>query len=130
MKKMIKVVAAIICDGDKILIAQRSKGELAGKWEFPGGKVEQGEDNHTALVREIKEELDMSIEIKRLYTNVVYEYESFILDMDCYICTSNTKEFTLLEHQNVCWIDIKQIDTMDFAPADISIINQMKVEGI
>lgn len=87
MKKTIKVVAAIIQNknGD-VFIAERGYGFLKGKWEFPGGKVEKGEDDYEALKREIREELDTTLSIGPLFTNVKYDYGDFFLDRNCYLC--------------------------------------------
>ena len=84
--KTIKVAAAIIKKDNKILIASRKTGEFAGMFEFPGGKVEPGETSKQALIREIQEELETSINIDEFFINVNYTYPTFILDMDCFIC--------------------------------------------
>ena len=85
--KTVKVVAAIIKKDNKILIASRKKGEFAGMFEFPGGKIEPGESGEQALIREIQEELETTIIIEEFFMNVNYKYPTFILDMDCYLCT-------------------------------------------
>ena len=85
--KTIKVAAAIIKKDNKILIASRKTGEFAGMFEFPGGKVEPGETSKQALIREIQEELETSINIDEFFMNVNYTYPTFILDMDCFICS-------------------------------------------
>ena len=86
-KKNIKVVAAVIKNGNKIYATQRGYGEFKGGWEFPGGKIEQGETNKEALIREIKEELDADINIDKFLTTVDYTYPNFHLLMDCFICS-------------------------------------------
>ena len=85
--KTIKVAAAIIKKDNKILIASRKTGEFAGMFEFPGGKVEPGETSKQALIREIQEELETTIIIEEFFMNVNYKYPTFILDMDCFICS-------------------------------------------
>ena len=85
--KTVKVVAAIIKKDNKILIASRKKGEFAGMFEFPGGKIEPGESGEQALIREIQEELETTIIIEEFFMNVNYKYPTFILDINCYLCT-------------------------------------------
>ena len=93
--KSIRVVAAIIKDKDKILATKRSYGEFKGGWEFPGGKIEEGEDKKTALIREIKEELNANIKINSYFATIDYTYPNFHMIMDCYIC--NIDDFVINE---------------------------------
>ena len=87
MKRIVKVAAAIIQDGERILAMQRGHGEFAGMWEFPGGKVETGETSRNALEREIQEEMDARIQVEELFYTVEYNYPDFHLSMDCFLCT-------------------------------------------
>ena len=108
--KTIKVAAAIIKKDNKILIASRKTGEFAGMFEFPGGKVEPGETSKQALIREIQEELETSINIDEFFMNVNYTYPTFILDMDCFICSLKDEQITLNVHDSIKWITLDQQD--------------------
>ena len=99
--KTVKVVAAIIKKDNKILIASRKKGEFAGMFEFPGGKIEPGESGEQALIREIQEELETTIIIEEFFMNVNYKYPTFILDMDCYLCTLKDNHIKLNDHNSI-----------------------------
>lgn len=123
--KTIKVVAAIIMKDNKILIAKRKKGEFAGMYEFPGGKIEKNESGEEALIREIQEELEASITIEQYFMNVNYQYPNFILDMDCYLCTLNDNHMKLNDHSMVKWINLDE-ENIDWIPADIQIIEELK----
>ena len=104
--KTIDVVAAIIVKGTEILATQRGYGELEGGWEFPGGKVEQGETPEEAIVREIHEELNARISVQRFLTQVEHDYPTFHLSMKCFICTLDDPSFQLLEHHAAKWLDM------------------------
>jgi 8-oxo-dGTP diphosphatase len=130
--KQIEVVAAVIVEDDKLLATQRGYGDFKGKWEFPGGKIEQGETHKEALVREIKEELNANIEVLMFLTKVEHDYEKFHLTMYTYVCSLKDKiemvkhgdnEF---EHDNMVWLDEKHLDDVDWLPADIKVINAYK----
>lgn len=123
--KTIKVVAAIIVRNDEIFITQRGYGEFKDWWEFPGGKVEQGESKEDALKREIKEELDASIEIDRFLTTVEYQYDTFYLVMDCYICHLVNPHLELLEHENAIWVHKDELESVDFLPADVAVVKEL-----
>lgn len=124
--KTIKVVAAIIKQNDKIFATQRGYGEFSGGWEFPGGKVEPGESPENALIREIKEELDTDILIDQFVTTVEYDYPTFHLSMDCFLCSIHSGELKLLEHNSSKWLDMDQIDSVDWLPADIEVVEKLK----
>ena len=130
--KQIEVVAAVIVEDDKLLATQRGYGDFKGKWEFPGGKIEQGETHKEALVREIKEELNADIEVLMFLTKVEHDYEKFHLTMHTYVCSLKNKiemvkhgddEF---EHDNMVWLDEKHLDDVDWLPADIKVVNAYK----
>lgn len=124
--KTIKVVAAIIKKGNKIFATQRGYGDLKGGWEFPGGKVEVGESKEEALIREIKEELATTVDVKELFDTIEYDYDTFHLSMDCFICEVKEGHLDLLEHEAAKWLDKNTLDSVDWLPADISIIDKLK----
>ena len=99
--KTVNVVAAVIRKGDRILATQRGYGEFKDGWEFPGGKIEQGEQPEEALKREIQEELQSVIEIDDYLGSVEYDYPTFHLSMSCYMCSLVSDEVTLLEHESM-----------------------------
>ena len=124
MKKQIEVVAAAIIKDHKIFCAQRhNNGEVGLKWEFPGGKVEPGESKEEALIREIREELNSEIKVEKYLTTVKYEYDSFSLSLDLYQCQLVKGNLELLEHINAKWIDGKELKNLDWAPADLAILD-------
>ena len=124
--KTIKVVAAVIRDGDRIFATQRGYGEYKDGWEFPGGKVEPGETPQEALVREIKEELDADIVVGDLLTTVEYDYPTFHLSMDCFWATLvEGTEMKLLEHEAAKWLSIDEIDSVDWLPADVNVVKKI-----
>lgn len=127
--KEIEVVAAIIVDDGRILATQRGYGDLAGGWEFPGGKVEEGETSEDALVREIHEELDARIEVKQPLITVEYQYPTFFLRMHCYVCHLESG-ITLLEHRAAKWVSEDDIDTLEWLPADIEVVDAIKQSGV
>ena len=122
----IDVVAAIIVKGTEILATQRGYGEFEGGWEFPGGKVEQGETPEEAIVREIHEELNARISVQRFLTQVEHDYPTFHLSMKCFICTLDDPSFQLLEHHAAKWLDMQHIDIVDWLPADIKVVAALK----
>ncbi len=124
--KTIKVVAAIIKKGNKIFATQRGYGDLKGGWEFPGGKVEVGESKEEALIREIQEELATTVDVKELFDTIEYDYDTFHLSMDCFICEVKEGHLDLLEHEAAKWLDKNTLDSVDWLPADISIIDKLK----
>ena len=120
--KTLRVVAAIIEKDEKILIAQRLKGEFAGLWEFPGGKIEEDETPEQALIREINEEFDTELNINKLLTTVEHQYDTFYLIMDCFICTIKTGNLVLHDHMAYKWIN-PHVENIDWVPADVKVIN-------
>lgn len=128
--KSIKVVAAIIRDGDRIFATQRGYGEYKDGWEFPGGKVEVGETPQEALAREIREELASDILVGSLVTTVEYDYPTFHLSMDCFWAELTTdSEVELLEHEAARWLSIDNLDSVDWLPADKIVVEAIKHLG-
>jgi 8-oxo-dGTP diphosphatase len=130
--KQIEVVAGIIYYEDKILCVQRAKNKLqyiSEKFEFPGGKIEQGETQKEALQRELLEELNISADIKSFYFTVVHEYPDFELTMHSYICEIDTKDITLNEHISLQWLNLNELQNLDWAAADIPIVNKLVSNG-
>ena len=125
-RKRIEVVAAIILDEEKVFATQRGYGEFKDGWEFPGGKIEQGETPQQALKREIKEELDTEIEVGELLETVEYDYPSFHLTMHCFLCTIKSGDLVLKEHEAAKWLTKKTLDSVDWLPADKGLIEQLK----
>ena len=124
--KQIEVVAAIIHDNEgRIFATQRGYGEFKDYWEFPGGKIEPGETPQQALTREILEELDTHITIKRFITTVEYDYPTFHLTMHCYLCTLAGPSLTLKEHEAARWLPKDQLRSVRWLPADLSILSQL-----
>lgn len=133
MKKTIEVVAAVIKKNDYILATQRGYGEFKGKWEFPGGKVMENENLENALIREIKEETNADINVLNYICTVNYEYPNFNLIMHTYLCEliNERIEFVYhndgeLEHDNMVWLELDDLDHLDWLPADIEVVKTLK----
>ena len=124
--KTVKVVAAVIKNKDKIFATQRGYGDYKGWWEFPGGKIELGETPQQALIREIREELDTEIAVGDYIDTIEYDYPTFHLSMDCFWCTLVNGNLTLKEHEAARWLDRNSIESVDWLPADITLIDQIK----
>lgn len=125
--KTVKVVAAIIVSDGKILATQRGYGEWKGGWEFPSGKIEPGETSDEALKREIKEELDMIIQVGELFHVVEYDYPEFHLSMECFICKIESGDLVLKEHQAAKWLTRDLLNDMEWLPADEELIKKLEV---
>ncbi|MFA9421965.1 MAG: 8-oxo-dGTP diphosphatase MutT [Sedimentibacter sp.] len=126
--KTVNVVAAVIKEDNKIFATQRGYGELSGGWEFPGGKIEKGETPEAALKREIKEELDIIIEVGELLDTIEYDYPTFHLSMNCFVCKIMSGNFVLKEHYDAKWLKKNELRNLDWLPADIELID--KVDGL
>ena len=124
--KEIEVVAAIIHEDGKIFATQRGYGEFAGGWEFPGGKLEKGESPEHALVREIQEELNTTIEVGELIETIEYDYPTFHLKMYCYLCQRVSGQLDLLEHSAAKWLTKETLTSVDWLPADIAVVEKLK----
>ena len=130
-KKTVKVVAAIIRDGNRILATQRGYGEQKDGWEFPGGKVERNETPEAAIVREIREELNADIEVTGFLTTVEHDYPNFHLSMDCFWARlAEGTEMKLLEHEAAKWLSIENINSVDWLPADIKVVEAIIRVGL
>ena len=125
-QKTINVVAAIIVDGDKIFATQRGYGEWKDWWEFPGGKIEPGEEPADALQREIREELATEINVGECLCTVEYDYTSFHLSMQCFLCTIQSGDITLLEHEDARWLSREELDSVNWLPADEEVVRKIK----
>lgn len=124
--KEIKVVAAIIQKENKILATKRGYGEFINMWEFPGGKIESGETKEQALVREIKEELNIEINVDKFAIDIEYQYPNFYLFMSCFMCSIKEGSIELLEHNDGKWITKEELNTLNWLPADIDAVNYLK----
>ena len=124
--KTIKVVAAVIKDNDRIFATARGYGEYKGWWEFPGGKIEQGETPQQALIREIKEELDTEIRVGELIDTIEYDYPTFHLSMDCFWAEVVAGNLVLKEAAAAKWLTKETIDSVAWLPADITLIDKIK----
>lgn len=127
-RKTVEVVAAIIQKDEYIFATQRGYGEFKDGWEFPGGKIEQGETPKEALVREIKEELNTEINVGKLLDIVEYDYPGFHLTMHCFMCTFKSGNLELKEHEAAKWLTKETLDDVDWLPADEGLIE--KIRGV
>ena len=123
--RTIEVVAAIIIKGNQVFATQRGYGDFKGWWEFPGGKIEAEEDPKSALVREIKEELDADISVGELLDTVEWDYPTFHLTMHCYICSLNSESMHLNEHEASAWLTKETLDSVKWLPADLILLNKI-----
>ena len=123
--KTIEVVAAIIHQDGKILATQRGYGEFKGLWEFPGGKMVPGETEEQAILREISEELNVEVVVERKVCTVEHDYPQFHLVMHCYWCSIGSGVLELREHQSVRWLEQPQWKSVEWLPADVSVIEAL-----
>lgn len=127
--KTIKVVAAIIRKENSVFATQRGYGDYKDWWEFPGGKVEEGETPERALIREIREELDSDITVEKFLTTVEHDYPKFHLSMDCFWCRVQSGKLTLLEHEAARWLPINDLRQVNWLPADVKVVDAIESES-
>ncbi|MBO8469044.1 MAG: (deoxy)nucleoside triphosphate pyrophosphohydrolase [Spirochaetes bacterium] len=120
--RSVRVSAAVIRDGDKILAAERGYGEYRGFWEFPGGKREEGESGEDAIIREIKEELGVTIETDGFIATIEHDYPDFHLIMDCYYAHVVEGVIKANEHMALRWISVDEIEGLEWLPADWKVL--------
>lgn len=124
--KNIYVVAAIIQNNNKVLATQRGYGPYKGQWEFPGGKIKSEETPTDALIREIHEELAADIKVLRFFATITHPYPEFFLHMDCFLCSLTSENIQLLEHQDARWLSSHELEKVEWLPADLKLIPQIK----
>jgi len=122
------VAAAIIRDGGRILATQRGYGPWKGWWEFPGGKIKQGESPTEALKRELREEMDAEIVIDRYCTTVEYDYPDFHLTMHCYYCHLSEDSYRLKEHMDAQWLTADTVGSVRWLPADEGLVKGLSFQ--
>jgi 8-oxo-dGTP diphosphatase len=131
--KKLNVVAAIIQCGEEILCVQRGPAKfdyIAKKYEFPGGKVEVGESKESAIIREVKEELRLDIIEPQFFNTVHHQYPDFFITMHSFICKVMDKDVTLTEHIEKKWLKREQLHILDWAAADIPIVEKLQTKKI
>lgn len=126
--KKIEVVAGVILFKDLVLCVQRPKNKLhyiSEKFEFPGGKIEVGESQKDALLRELKEELNINPKVNSFFMTVIHQYPDFELTMHCYLCEVYSRDLLLNEHIDFKWLKVNELLSLDWAGADIPIVNKL-----
>lgn len=124
--KTIEVVAAVIKHDNRVFITRRGYGDFVDMWEFPGGKIEVGESREEALIREIKEELELDINVSDFLTTIDYDYPNFHLTMHCFICQISGGQLNLNVHNDAKWITFDELDNQKWIPADVLVIDALK----
>ena len=127
-KKIVRVVAAVIKDKDKIFATARGYGEFKGWWEFPGGKIEEGETPQQALIREIREELSAEISVGDLIKTIEYDYPTFHLSMDCFWAKVISGQLVLKEAEAAKWLTKEEIESVKWLPADHELVDKIMIE--
>lgn len=127
--KTVDVVAAVIVRDGQVFATQRGYGDFKGGWGFPGGKVEAGETPEQALVREIHEELEATITVDSYLATVEYNYPTFHLSMRCYICHVAEGHLVLLEHSAAKWLSAAELDTVNWLPADVAVVDALRTSA-
>lgn len=125
-KKVIKVVAAVIRTENEIFTTQRGHGDFKGFWEFPGGKIEEGETPQEALIREIREELDTEISVGELIDTIEYDYSNFHLSLSCFWAEIVSGDLVLKEHNAAKWLTKDELDSVEWLPANITLVEKIK----
>lgn len=125
--KRIEVVAAVISRDGKYFATQRGYGEFKDYWEFPGGKMEPGENREQALRREIMEELDTEIRVEDFLMTVDYDYPAFHLTMHCFLCTVVSGRLELKEHESAMWLVPQDLRTVNWLPADEAVVEKLSL---
>ncbi len=127
--KNVNTVGAVIVYNNKILITKRDQGKyeyVSFKWEFAGGKREEGENDEQTLTRELMEELEMKVKFGKYFITVDHDYPDFHLNMPIYFCLASSADYKLNVHKEAKWLDIKEIDTLDYADADKPVVEKLK----
>ncbi len=126
MDRDVNVAAAVIIDNGRILAARRGHGELAGGWEFPGGKVEPGETPEQACVREVREELSVTVEDLAPFVSLEYGYPSFHMHLETFTCRIAEGEPVSVEHTELRWLSGDELDSVEWLPADVQVANALR----
>ena len=128
--KTVRVAAAVLCHEGRLFAARRGYGPWKDYWEFPGGKIEPGETPEEALAREIREELDTVVSVGSKLAQVEYDYPEFHLSMGCFVCRIQSGSLTLKEHESARWLPAEELETVDWLPADLALIRQLRDGGL
>lgn len=129
IKKNIEVVAGVIEFDNKILAVQRPEAKydyISKKYEFPGGKVEPNESQEEALIRELNEELAIQVKIEKKIITVTHEYPHFCITMHCFLCSVKSQNIQMNEHIDAKWLPIKELHDLDWAAADIPVVEKLQ----